>query len=141
MKPIAILPCAAFFGTVVGSFQNISQDCSVLSNGICLPQSYNKLKEPQDFLEVRVKVQVEQISEIDDYLATVDLFAWLTLSWPENRLIITNQSDELPSGDHDHPDYFHLEKQWLDRLWLPDIYIMSLKELRRSIFLQSHLCK
>ena len=139
MKPIAIFPCTVFFGTVVGSSQNVSQDCSVLSNGICLPHSYNKLKEPQDFLEVKVKVQVEQISEIDDYLATADLFAWLTLSWPENRLMIANQSDQLPSGDH--PDYFHLEEEWLYRLWLPDIYIMSLKELRRSKFLQEHLCK
>ena len=138
MKPIAIFYCTVFLGTVVESSQNVSQDCSVLSNGICLPQSYNKLKEPQDFLEVKVKVQVEQISEIDDYLATADLFAWLTLSWPENRFMIANQSDQFSNGDHS--DYFHLEEEWLDKLWLPDIYIMSLKELRRSKFLQAHLC-
>ena len=140
MKSNAVFPCTVFLGTVMGSSQIVSQDCSVFSNGICLPQNYNKLKKPQDFLEVKVSIQVEQISEIDDYLATVDLFAWLTLSWPENRLMITNHSDgQFSIGNN--LDHFHLEEEWLKRLWLPDIYIMSLKELRRSRFLQTHLCK
>ena len=59
--------------------------------------------------------------------------AWLTLTWDDNRFVL---ADETLEGDT-----VQLQKEWLQKIWLPDIYIMGLNEIRKSRFLESHICK
>ena len=80
---ILLLPLT-FFARALGA-----QNCSDSSNGICLPIDYNRFKDPQDFMLVNISLTIEQISKVDDFHSTVDFVAFLTMTWEDSRLIIS----------------------------------------------------
>ena len=51
---------------------------------------YNKFEDPQDLMLVNISLKIQQISKVDDFHSTVDFVAFLTLTWEDSRLIISN---------------------------------------------------
>ena len=108
--------------------------CIYAANGLCLPMGYNNLRKPNEYQDVNVMIRVAQISEVSDKHATVDLLTWLTFTWEDNRLIIMDENKIL--------SYYDLQHDWLQNLWLPDVYVVGLKEVNNPGLIQSdQICK
>ena len=108
--------------------------CVYAANGLCLPRGYNNLRKPNEHQDVDVMIRVAQISEVSDKHATVDLLTWLTLTWEDNRLILIDENETLP--------FYDLQYEWLHKLWLPDVYVVGLKEVNNPGLLESdHICE
>ena len=102
-----------------------------LSNGLCLPNNYDKENSPTKPIHVQVIMDIVQISEVDDALGTVELVLNVVFHWNDNRLIIKNstkvKAEETETGYSLAPEWFGLEvsQAWLKRLWVPPTQIWS----------------
>ena len=140
MKPISFLllgTCIYFWSLArskdIGECEQL-QGCIYAANGLCLPVGYNNFRKPNEYQDVDVMIRIAQISEVADKHATVDLLAWLTLTWEDNRLIVIDENKTLT--------YYDLKEEWLRNLWLPDVYVVGLKEVRNPGLLRSdQICK
>ena len=68
----------------------LTQQCRILSSGICLPMSYDKNRIPSKPIKIDVKIAVAHISEVDDELSTIDVLASLAFLWEDKRLLQLN---------------------------------------------------
>ena len=142
---ILLLPLT-FFARAMGE-----QNCLDSSNGICLPIDYNKFKDPQDFMLINISLTIEQISKVDDFHSTVDFVAFLTMAWEDSGLIISEDNnkepvnhtlgDQISGTNYEEDGIFDLPQDWIDKLWLPDFYLVGLKEIKLVNFLKSYSCK
>ena len=144
---ILLLPYTFLFPGTLGE-----KNCLHSSNGICLPMGYNKFEDPQDLMLVNISLKIQQISKVDDFHSTVDFVAFLTLTWEDSRLIITkDKSDGANDNDtfsnqingtvYDEFGIFDLPQDWIEKLWIPDFYLVGLKEIKLVSFLKYHICK
>ena len=110
---------------------------------------YNKFEDPQDLMLVNISLKIQQISKVDDFYSTVDFVAFLTLTWEDSRLIIAkDKSDSANDNDtlsnqingtvYDEFGSFDLPQDWIEKLWIPDFYLVGLKEIKK-FFEISHL--
>ena len=129
LKLIRALQLVAFEYTAVslaGAKDVENTQCYILTNDICLPDTYNKYQPPKTQIEVEIGMRIEQVTKVNDADATVDLVAYTTYSWEEGRLIhsdVTENKTVLNIG-------------WLDELWLPNIYFYRMKLLKMPKTLQ-----
>ena len=105
---------------------NISTDCS--SNGICLPKDYDKHSLPSKPVKINVTIKIVQVTEIDDVLGTMDIQAYLTFKWIDNRLSLHNESSKM-KNTIDPSLGREIHEEWAEKLWSPNIFIYDLKEI------------
>ena len=110
--------------------QLTENDCAIYEEGFCQPKKYNKNHRPNSSepTVVHVKFVVEQITSVNDEKFTISLCIKLSLFWKDNRLkYIGNDSyKEVVSKGRSS-----LGMEWTDKLWLPDIYVLKLKSIRK----------
>ena len=112
---------------------NITANCS--SNGICFPRDYNKYRLPSELININVTIKLVQVTEIDDILGTIDIQAYLTFEWIDNRLTLRNEAFENMENTND--DWSHsreIYEEWAEKLWTPNIFIYELKEITTPEF-------
>ena len=112
---------------------NITANCS--SNGICFPRDCNKYRLPSKLMNINVTIKLVQVTEIDDNLGTIDIQAYLTFEWIDNRLTLRNEAFENMENTHD--DWSHsreIYEEWAEKLWTPNIFIYELKEITTPEF-------
>ena len=92
---------------VLAVYVKITQQCIIdsnstglecLSNGLCLPNNYEKNNSPTKPIQVLVNMDIIQISEVDDALGTVEIVLNVVLRWNDNRLIIKNTTEVKDEG-------------------------------------------
>ena len=99
---------------------------NLCSSSVCIPSTYNRMDMPnsnQDVKEpfkVSISINLLDIYKINYEDFTMDLNLYVSFSWNDNRLIINDTFD----GDVD------VDVSFIKKLWVPDIYIYDLKELR-----------
>ena len=100
-----------------------------LSNGLCLPNNYDKEKSPTQPIHVTVNMDIVQISEVDDALGTVEIVLNVVLTWNDNRLIIKNTTEVKgeEAGYSIAPKWLGLQvsPEWFKRLWIPPTQIWT----------------
>ena len=87
------------------------------SNGICLAKDYDKHKPALQPITVVINIHINQVTEVDDALGTVDVMAYFEFVWVDNRLTIGNSTFRM------------LHMDWYDKLWFPDIYLSEMKDI------------
>ena len=93
----------------------------------CLPKDYDKNEFPRNISNIEpIKIKLEfndlEVLHVNDKDFTVTMNTYLGVHWNEPRIIsIGSQKDvETP-----------LDLSFLDHLWLPDLEILHLKEIKR----------
>ena len=109
-----------------------NEECSIWTNGICLPKDYNKLMPPGKPMTIKASIRIEQVRGIDDSKSEIDLFGYFTFYWTEQRLQCSNHSMQPKQGESGLP----LSTHWIDWLWVPDIYIYQMISENRPGLLQ-----
>ena len=106
---------------------------------------YNKFKDPKDFMMVNISLKIQQISKVDDFHSTVEFIAFLTLTWEDSRLTMAKDNNVATVNDTlriNGTDFevgqFSLPQDWIEKLWIPDFYIVGLKEFILVKFLKSY---
>ena len=124
-------------GSNLSTIQDLTQQCRISSSGICLPMSYDKHKIPSKPIKIDVKIAVAHISEVDDELSTIDVLASLAFLWEDKRLLQLNATE---TPDDDDVVWHELNLDWEPLLWLPDIHVMGMKQMKISSFLKPFKC-
>ena len=122
-----------FFAPVVLIITVLSLQIMTKSNrctsSLCLPSKYNKMNMPtsDDRLPLKVKVALLPlyIYKIDHIDFTVDIKVHMRVTWSDTRLIINSTKSEAVDVD------------FVQKLWIPDIYIYDLKEMISSMTSQT----
>ena len=116
-----------------------TKECAFETEGLCLPIDYSRMNRPSVPVSVNANIRIGQISEVNDNSDTVDFLAWVTLFWNDNRLIMKDKTvwRELEDFWFEH-EFSH---EWHDRLWLPDLYIVGLKDMKINRFPHQNYCK
>ena len=109
-----------------------TEQCSIRTNGICLPKDYNKLMPPGKPMTVKASIRIEQVRGIDDSKSEIDLFGYFAFFWTEQRLQCSNHSMQQEQGKWG----LRLSPHWIDWLWLPDIFIYQMISENRPGLMQ-----
>ncbi len=98
------------------------------AGNLCLPQNYSKMTLPtaQTPYPVDIFLDVLQILEVDDHKFTVTMDLYLNVIWQGPRLQ-TEFGEVVP--------YSPVDLDFLKYLWMPDIFIRSLKSIRSNSIL------
>ena len=104
-----------------------------LSNELCIPKKYDKNKSPTKPIKVFVRMDLVQISEVDDSHGTVDIVVNVVLRWNDDRLIVKN-STEVSSEKMGYslaPRWqgIELNQKWMNKIWIPRARIWSMLNL------------
>ena len=113
---------------------NASGEMNCSKSGVCLPEDYDNHKAPHFPMNVDVTIRVVQITEVNDDSATIELLAWLTFTWVDNRLILMNNREKSNNG---FLAMRHLHDEWYNRLWFPDFYWYGFKKYSVPNFRES----
>lgn len=95
----------------------------------CMPQDYNKdLVPPTDGqpLSIHVDTWVFEVSKIDDIALSMTFELYFDLKWKESRLVMNESSLEWGPDDT-----VMGSTNFVDKLWLPDIQILNLKQFQK----------
>ena len=100
---------------------------------VCLPDFYDKDISPKtetdDPLDVYIHLVLHDIIQINDFDTTISIKLTIFIGWIDNRLqILSNSSDWVDDGDDEN--WAKLNPKWINHLWLPDIEILNMKELK-----------
>ena len=110
--------------------------CILYTNGVCLPKGYNELMQPEQSMNVHVYIRIEQIEAINDARSEIDLMATLSLLWKDYRLTYkpnnTDPKQQLKEGQK-----IPLNTQWIDWMWVPDMYIYQMRSVNAPELMQN----
>ena len=116
---------------------NSSFICSNSSSNLypfCLPSDYKKDIRPdtgEKPLDIFLHLDIHDIIRINDYDTTITLKLTLSIGWKENRLKIQPQSHDW-IVEEDENNWTKLNPNWLHYLWIPDVEIVNMKELKTT---------
>ncbi len=99
-------------------------------SGFCLPELYEKLETPHSDTvnHVNVELDIMDVLNVNDKEFSVTLTMYFTVKWEEQRLM-TNMS----LGDD---VWTPIDLQFLDHLWVPNIFIYNLRSFTALNVLQ-----
>ena len=100
----------------------------------CLPKDYKKDIRPDTAdnpLDIFLHLDIKDIIRVNDYDTTITLKLTLSIGWKENRLEILPQSQDW-IVEEDEYDWTKLNPNWLQYLWIPDVEIVNMKELKTT---------
>ena len=93
-------------------------------------------------MDVQVSIKLDEITKVDDVLDTVHMVAYINVGWADNRLIKSGKNETTESqysGSMEVVDF--VSREWQDKLWLPDLCISGLRDLKMATFLHPRLGK
>ena len=93
--------------------------CVCSKSGVCLPKDYDKDGLPSIPVHIDASIDIVQVTEVDDTLATVDILEWMDFIWEDNRLE-TNSSGKRIAND------------WIEKFWVPDFFIYRMKSIKMT---------
>ena len=111
--------------------------CSANSSTLypfCLPKDYKKDIRPDTAdnpLDIFLHLDIKDIIRVNDYDTTITLKLTLSIGWKENRLEILPESQDW-IFEEDEYDWTKLNPNWLKYLWIPDVEIVNIKELKTA---------
>ena len=109
------------FGTVLLSAAIALGEQSVCSSGVCLPGDYNKMDLPGEKpIYIDTQLILMEIFEVNENDHTIHINAIMIFAWQDNRLNFTSAMDTSVDVD----------KQFIDNIWTPDLYIYHMKEIQ-----------
>ena len=113
--------------TALGSTSLNTTDCQILTDDFCLPANYNLYQRPKwnETLKVQVKFWVEQITKVDDHQFTLSMLMYVSFYWEEPRILYTGRKPK------NTPEDKALTWGWNDKLWMPDIFILHLAQVKQ----------
>ena len=130
--------CALTQNGAVATNSSHNPNCTIVTEGFCIPNGYNKHQQPnpKETTNVQVKFTVEQITSVNDHDFTISLNMFLSLYWRDDRLpyIGTNPNETKPA---DIP----LSMEWAENIWLPDIYVRKMQDIKKPKILQEFGCE
>ncbi len=90
-------------------------------SGYCLPANYQKLELPvvDAATTVQVETDIMDVLQINDKEFSVTLTMYFAVRWHEPRMITNNTVTE--------GEWTPIDMQFLNHLWVPNIYIYDLK--------------
>ena len=99
---------------------------------LCIPSNYSKsvrpyLKQPNNILVQLNKLKVIKVSDFD---STIRLSLELLLQWKDSRIIISEEENLEES-------ILILNKDLLDLLWIPEIYVYDLHNIKKHSLIQA----
>ena len=100
---------------------------------LCIPSNYSKsvrpyLKQPNNILVQLNKLKVIKVSDFD---STIRLSLELLLQWKDSRIIISEEENLEESK------ILILNKDLLDLLWIPEIYVYDLHNIKKHSHIQA----
>ena len=100
---------------------------------LCIPSNYSKsvrpyLNHPNNILVQLNKLKVIKVSDFD---STIRLSLELLLQWKDSRIIISEEENLEESK------ILILHKDLLDLLWIPEIYIYDLHNIKKHSLIQA----
>ena len=99
----------------------------------CLPDSYDKDDDPDSNpdqpLDIYIHLVIEDIIQINDYDTTITLKLTIFIGWIDNRIEILSNSSDWVIEDGEET-WTKLNPKWIKYLWMPDIEILNMKELK-----------
>ncbi|CAM6054852.1 unnamed protein product [Sphagnum tenellum] len=129
---------ADFEAKFVGKEKYLGPECNdeavILTLPFCLGHDYEKHIRPSiaETLVVSLQLGLEDIEEIDDRKRTLTLVMRITLLWQDKRVHVTNafykQSSNKATFQRSKPRV--LAQELIDIIWIPDLTINGLKELK-----------
>ena len=126
-----IVICAIILGfTSKNTLATNNSTC--FDEGLCIPFNYAKsvrphLNQPNNILVQLNKLKVIKVSDFD---STIKLSLELSLEWKDARIIISEKNLE-------NSNLVTLDKNLLDYLWIPEIYIYDLHSIKKHNFIQA----
>ena len=98
----------------------------------CLPNDYDQKEPPRKDassgpVEVKLEFNNVEVLRVDDIDFTVHLKMHLGIHWKEPRIIVLNGSSETKTP---------LDLKLLDHLWVPDLEILNLRDIREYSILK-----
>ena len=96
---------------------------------------------PSAPMDVQVSIKLDEITKVDDVLDTVHMVAYINVGWADNRLAKSGNKNETieDNGSIEKVDF--VSQEWQDKLWLPDLGISGLQDLKMATFLHPRLSK
>ena len=100
---------------------------------LCIPSNYSKsvrpyLNQPNNILVQLNKLKVIKVSDFD---STIRLSLELLLQWKDSRIIISEEENLEESK------ILILNKDLLDLLWIPEIYVYDLHNIKKHSHIQA----
>lgn len=99
----------------------------------CLSKDYDKVEFPRDEatkeqVEIKLEFNDLEVLHVNDRDFTVTLKMYLGVHWNEPRVISLDSQKDVETP---------LDLSFLDHVWLPDLEILHLKEIRRYKILKN----
>ena len=109
---------------------NLAEKCQLVTNGVCLPYSYDKYEAPTVPIDVQVSIAIRQITGVNDvHEGTIGMLVELSFIWQDSRLLKIDANSTIDfGGEKNH----RLNPEWERRLWFPDVSISGLQEIRMA---------
>ena len=100
---------------------------------LCIPSNYSKsvrpyLNQPNNIL---VQLNKLKVIKVIDFESTIRLSLELLLQWKDSRIIISEEENLEESK------ILILNKDLLDLLWIPEIYIYDLHNIKKHSLIQA----
>ena len=101
------------------------------TNGVCLPNNYDKFQMPSNPINIDVGIVLNQISKVDDEMSMVEIQAHLIYDWKDYRLFLSSNAHHEKGDFTDNKinGWYLLHEDWYVYLWNPEIYVEQLEEV------------
>ena len=114
--------------------------CMIHTSSFCLPNNYDKFQVPQQngggLIDVKVRFTVHQITHINDKDFTISMSTSILLYWNESRILNIMNSTLLEEHKYLFKPYIPLSYAWIEKLWLPDIYVDAMESAYETRIIQ-----
>ncbi|XP_063697831.1 glycine receptor subunit alpha-4-like [Culicoides brevitarsis] len=84
--------------------------------------NYDKNVRPSPVTEVIISLYINRISAVDENKEEISFDVFLQVIWQDTRIEIANESKHL--------EYVELTAQERHKIWVPDLYIRQLREMK-----------
>ena len=133
---------AHYVESVVENAHKINNDlaCIIETSSFCLPNTYDKFQRPLQKdggpINVSVGFLVQQITHINDKDFTISMSTSILQYWNESRIINIMNNTLLEGHKYDFQRYVPLSYVWIEKMWLPDIYVAAMESANEAQILQ-----
>ena len=110
----------------------------------CLPQDYAKFALPvkNGINEIKIEISVDEVLKIDDQDYSITFSAYFNTQWKDRRITLKNGFGREQAGPGVNPInnpaiYVPFNREIVNDLWLPNIFIYNLKEYKIQKVLES----